>query len=89
MRTEQFGYHYGSYEDHVYKWNVLAENNETEEEVIAWCRKNLKDAENEYADWMNKKFDDEGIYFGGYYELNKVYKQKNMYFYEVCIPYCD
>lgn len=81
------------YADHIYSWEVTAENGETEDMVLEWCRKNLKDASRsseEYFDDMHKAntFDQKmDVVCGGKYSLRKI--GDNKYNYTVVYEYID
>ena len=77
----------GPYTDTEEVWNVTAENGESEQEVLDWCKKNLEDVTYEHEEWSERQFDDINVHFSGYYEL--INRGKGKYTYEVFTPYCD
>lgn len=96
MKTKQLdnGIQHRPYADHIYKWEVEAENNESQEEVLAWCRKNLRDAKREKEDYfheyrrMDISFNEKmNIVCGGYYSIQKI--GENKYIYQVIQEYID
>jgi len=74
------------YADSIYEWHVIAENGESEQQVLDWCKTNLKNAHYEHEEWCQKQHHNIGVHFAGYYELlNKGY---NNYDYKVVEPFC-
>lgn len=41
------------YADHIWKWEVSTDKNETKEQVLEWCKNNLRKAEREESDYLN------------------------------------
>ena len=77
----------GPYTDTVEEWDVTAENGESEQQALDWCKKNLEEVTYEYDEWSKKQFDDINVHFAGYYEFTD--KGNGNYSYKVVTPYSD
>lgn len=79
------------YGDHIWKWYIYTDK--PEEEVLAYCRQNLKNAErDEKTYWQDlrdssKSFDEHmEVICGGYFTINKII---DGYSYRVVREYID
>ena len=79
------------YADHVWEWLIIT--NEPEEEVLSFCRKELKDALREETDYWkdyrdnSKSFNEHmEVVCGGYFSLKKI---SGGYVYRVTQEYID
>lgn len=88
MKSEQISSgQNGPYTDKVYEWNVTAANGESEQEVLDWCKSNLRYSRYEHEEWSKKQYSDINVHFSGYYEFFS--KGNGNYLYKVFEPYCD
>lgn len=79
------------YADHVWEWDIITDK--PYDEVLEYCRKNLKSAEREEKDyWVRRRdnshtFDEDmDVICGGFYKLAKT---ENGYNYKVVNEYID
>lgn len=76
------------YADHIYKWEIiLSEGTTSEEEMLEFAKKYLRDSKYNYQEYRAKCNDSAGVFYSGYYELSN----KDMWHweYKVVEPYCD
>lgn len=79
------------YADHIWEWDIATD--EAKEEVLNYCRKNLRDARREESDYWKdyrdntKSFDEKmEVVCGGYYSLKQT---DTGYRYRVTQEYID
>lgn len=85
------------YADHIYMWELVANNNETEEDVLNHAfglKKAGREKEKFLMDTLNERDFDKSmeIECGGYYEFNNVGIDQDgntVYRYSVVMPYID
>ncbi len=76
------------YADHIYKWEIiLSEGTTSEEEMLEFAKKYLRDSKYNYQEYRAKCNDDAGVFYSGYYELS--HKDMWHWEYKVVEPYCD
>ena len=75
------------YADHIYKWEIQINGKTSEEEMLEFAKKYLRDSKYNYQEYRAKCNDGAGVFYSGYYELYN--KDMWNWVYKVVEPYCD
>lgn len=75
------------YADHIYKWEITLDNGASEEDMLDFAKKYLRDSKYNYQEYRVKCNDSADVFYSGYYELS--HKDMWHWEYKVVKPYCD
>lgn len=75
------------YADHIYKWEIHIQGGTSEEEMLEFAKKYLRDSKYNYQEYRAKRNDSADVFYSGYYELS--HKDMWHWEYKVVEPYCD
>ncbi len=86
-----------AYADSYSVWQIKADANETDEEIIEYCFTHLyRSKVPSYQEWVkefntkgSEHYNDFGYYFAGYYRLSRSYRGPEWRRFSVCRPYTD